>query len=70
VNEAYSQPVVDRHGNVMFYCSYCGTPICSDDVLDLCMRLPDFGESADDYRDAELIEGFQHRSCLAASNAS
>jgi hypothetical protein len=68
--DPYSEPIVDRHGNVMFYCDYCGTPICRDDVLELGFRLPEFGESADDYRDAELIDSLRHERCLAAARAS
>ncbi len=66
----YSEPVVDRHGNVMFYCGYCGTPIGATDILDLGMRLPDVGEAAQDYLDAELVDAFLHSNCLADTKAS
>lgn len=66
----YSKPVVDRHGNVMFYCGACGTPISSSDILDFGARLPDFGEAAQDYLDAQLIDSFRHQRCLVAAKAS
>ncbi len=65
----YSQPIVDRHGNVMFYCGYCGTPIGRDDIVDLGLRLPEFGESAQDYLDSELVDAFLHKACVAATKA-
>ena len=69
-NDTYSEPVVDRHGNVMFYCGYCGSPIGRDDILDLGMRLPDFGETAQDYQDSELVDSFRHKACVSATRAS
>lgn len=70
MDDAYNQPIVDRHGSIMFYCSFCGTPIGRDDIIELGMRLPDFGETAEEYRDAELVDAFQHRQCLGAARAS
>lgn len=67
--DEYSEPVVDRRGNVMFYCGYCGTPIGRADILDLGMRLPDVGETAQDYLDAELVDAFLHPGCLATAKA-
>lgn len=68
--DEYSKPVVDRHGSVMFYCSACGAPISSSDILDFGTRLPDFGETAQDYLDAQLIDSFRHQRCLNAAKAS
>jgi hypothetical protein len=65
-----ANPVLDRNGNVMFRCSDCGTPISDADILDLGMRLPDPGEDADDYLDAELIDCFRHERCVATVRVS
>jgi hypothetical protein len=67
--DTYAEPVRDAHGAIMFACDGCGAPITRSDILDLGLRLPDFGESAADYADAELIDGFCHPSCLAATKA-
>ena len=64
--DEYSEPVVDQHRNVMFYCGYCGTPIGCTDILDLGMRVPDAGETAQDYLDAELVDTFLHSGCVTA----
>jgi len=69
MDDTYSEPVVDRHGNVMFWCDHCRSSISRSDILDLGMRLPDVGESAEDYLDAELVDSFQHPRCIAASKA-
>ena len=69
MDDTYSEPFVDRHGNVMFWCDRCRMPISRSDILDLGMRLPDYGETAEDYRDAELIDAFRHSSCAAAAKA-
>jgi hypothetical protein len=68
--DTYSDPVVDDHGNVMFWCDHCTAPMSRSDILNLGMRLPDYGESAEDYLDAELIDAFRHPVCAAASKAS
>jgi hypothetical protein len=65
----YSEPLVDHHGRVMFYCDDCCMPLSRSDVLDLGLRLPDYGECAEDYLDAELIDSFRHPSCIAAARA-
>jgi hypothetical protein len=68
--ETYSEPVVDEHGNVMFWCNQCRAPMTRSDILNLGMRLPDYGESAEDYLDAELIDSFRHPTCAGAAKAS
>ena len=69
MDAALSEPIVDEHGNVMFWCHQCHSPISRSDILDLGMRLPDYGESAEEYLDAELIDSFQHPVCGAAAKA-
>ena len=68
--DIYSEPLVDRHGAIMFRCDHCAAPISRSDVLELGLRLPDPTESADEYLDAELIDSFRHPSCIVASKAS
>ena len=64
-----SSPILDYHGRIMFYCRACGAPITSDDFFHLGLRLPDAGESKDDYCDAELIDSIEHVDCLRAARA-
>jgi hypothetical protein len=67
--DSYSEPVVDRLGNVMFWCDDCRAPITRGDILDLGLRLPDFGETADEYLDTELIDAFRHPRCITVIRA-
>lgn len=59
-------PVIDHRGAIMFHCSYCMAPLTQDDFGDLGMRLPDPGESREDYCDGELIDSLQHVRCAEA----
>lgn len=49
----------------MFHCRQCGEVLTIDDFFDLGLRLPDNGESHDEYVDAELIERVTHLRCIA-----
>ncbi len=62
----WSQPVVDDRGNVMFFCGYCSAPITQDDLGGLGLRLPDRGETRDEYLEAELIDDLRHAGCVQA----
>lgn len=62
-------PILDERGRVMFRCAACGGAISVDDFFQLGLRLPDLGESADDYRDAELLDRIDHVDCVRASRA-
>jgi hypothetical protein len=64
-----STAVLDRHGRVIFTCADCGEPITTDDFFDLSLRLPDDGESRDDYFAAELLDSLSHLDCARASHA-
>jgi len=64
-----SSPILDRHGRIMFNCRACGAPITSDDFFDLGLRLPEPGESKDDFCDRELIDAIEHMDCLRAARA-
>ena len=63
----WSQPVVDDRGNVMFFCAYCSAPITQDDLGELSLRLPDRGETRDEYLGAELIDDLRHAGCVQAA---
>lgn len=63
------QPIADEAGRPMFTCRRCGGPLTADDFFELGMRLPDDGESRDDYCDAELIDYVEHPTCIAATRA-
>jgi len=65
MDDTYSEPIVDRNGNVMFWCDRCRLPMSRLDILDLGMRMPDYGESTEDYLDSELIDSFRHPRCVA-----
>jgi hypothetical protein len=55
--------ILDEAGRVMFRCGTCGGAISDDDFFEIGLRLPESGESADDYCDAELIERIDHVAC-------
>lgn len=61
-----SNPVVDERGRPMFICGICGVALTPDDFYALELRLPDHGESADDYFDAELLDSIEHAACVRA----
>lgn len=66
----FPDPILDFHGRIMFYCASCGVPLTADDFFELGMRLPDHGETHDDYFEAELLERLSHVDCLRAARAS
>jgi hypothetical protein len=67
--DRYDEPVVDHLGRVMFYCRLCGAPIRSSDIISFGARLPEHGETAEDYLDAQLLEGIEHPRCVADAKA-
>jgi hypothetical protein len=60
---AFSDPVLDAHGVVMFHCKDCGGPITKEDFFEQSLRLPDLQETRGDYCDAELIDEIRHEKC-------
>lgn len=62
--------ILDRDGRPMFLCRDCGAPMTQADFFDQSMRLPESYESAADYCDAELLDDFQHSSCLGAKHSA
>lgn len=69
MQRAESQPVVDEHGAIMFVCRACGIALTDDDFFALGLRMPERGESRDDYCDAELLDEISHLECIAAVTA-
>jgi len=59
-----SVPLTDDRGDIMFRCAMCWEPMTQDDFFELGLRLPDQGEWAEDYREAELIDRIEHARCL------
>jgi len=54
----------------MFVCPDCGEALTADDVFEHGLRLPDCGETRDEYFEAELLDNLGHVSCLRARRAS
>ena len=67
--ESPNDPLVDRRGRVMFQCILCGEAIARIDILESGLRLPDDGETAEEYLDAQLLDGVEHAQCPAAVSA-
>jgi len=51
----------------VLYCARCGNVMREDDFGDLGLRLPEAGESSDEYMDAELLDTICHAHCVDAS---
>jgi hypothetical protein len=66
----HEEPLLDFRGRTMFYCTRCGAPISRSDILEFGARLPDDGETAEDYLDSQLLDGIDHVRCTAAAAAS
>jgi len=63
MNTEEDEPLIDLRGRVMFNCAICGGPMTRRDFFDAELRLPEYGETAQDYADAELIDRFEHARC-------
>jgi hypothetical protein len=61
--------VTDYRGQPLFHCSRCGAALTADDFFALGLRLPDDGESREDYCEAELIDVAEHVDCALARRA-
>lgn len=53
----------DQRGRPLFICQGCGGELVDADVMDHGLRLPDIGETRDEYFDAELIDELGHVAC-------
>ena len=62
--------IVDADGSAMFLCRRCETPLTERDFFDLGMRMPERGESRDEYYDAELLDEIVHERCVSALQAA
>jgi hypothetical protein len=61
--------ILDRQGRVIFTCSSCGEPITNDDFFDMGLRLPEDGETQDDYFSTELLDELSHTRCTREKRA-
>jgi hypothetical protein len=61
--------VTDYRGRPILHCSRCGRALTADDFFALGLRLPDDGESREEYCEAELIDGAVHGDCALARQA-
>ncbi len=62
-----SSPVLlDTKGHPLFTCCACQTPLSASDLIDLGLRAPDRGETAEEYCDSELLNPaeLRHTGCL------
>ncbi len=66
---ATTNAILDRHGGAIFVCADCGEPLTTDDLFDLGLRVPDGGESRDDYFAAELLDSLSHVDCPRGKRA-
>jgi hypothetical protein len=62
--------MIDRDAKAMFLCGRCAEPLTEHDFFDLGMRLPEPGESRDEYFDAELLDEIVHERCVGAQRSS
>ena len=63
------QQLSDYQGRTVIICASCGNPVTTDDLFELGLRIPDDGESQDDYFSAELIDDLQHQRCARERHA-
>ncbi len=58
--------LVGSDGRPLFTCRACRTPLSAVDLADLGLRVPDAGETADEYCHAELLDPreLRHAHCL------
>lgn len=66
---ATTSAILDHYGRAIFVCADCGEPITTDDLFDLGLRVPDDGESRDDYFAAELLDSLSHVDCTGGKRA-
>jgi hypothetical protein len=64
--EVANRIIADAQGRPLFRCRVCGTPITERDFADLGLRVPEYGETRDEYCDAELIDDIAHKACVGA----
>ena len=67
---ALSEALRDHRGRPMFVCPGCDRALSGDDIIAQGLRLPEPGESPDDYFEAELIDQLEHLACTQVRHAS
>jgi hypothetical protein len=55
--------LLNPDGGPMFRCATCGEALTPSDLLNLKLRLPEPGESYEEYAEAELIDKMEHLAC-------
>lgn len=61
--------ILDREGHPLLRCSRCNGPIGEEDIYAEGLRLPEHGETAADYFEAELIDELHHTDCPSSFRA-
>lgn len=59
--------VRDHHGRPFMTCAACGAPLRAEDFWNAGLRLPERGETVEEYCDAELVDDLRHVACLSAA---
>lgn len=59
--------VRDHRGRPFLTCTACGEPLRRADFWHAGLRLPEHGETVDEYCDAELVDDLRHVACLNAA---
>lgn len=59
--------VLDFKGHPFMLCAACGAPLRKEDFWNAGLRLPEYGETADEYCDAELVDDLRHVACFSAA---
>ena len=59
-------PMQTSNQEVVFVCAVCKGPLANSDLGKFGLRRPDFGETADEYCDRELLDPreLRHLACL------
>ncbi len=65
-SEASSPAATDTQDAPAFICAGCKLPLTASDFGEFGLRTPDYGETVDDYCDAELLDPreLRHLACL------
>jgi hypothetical protein len=55
--------LLDPDNRPMFVCAICGRALTRDDIFELGLRLPEPGETWEEYGEADLIDAIEHVVC-------
>jgi hypothetical protein len=56
-------------GRPIFVCAICHQALGKDDIFDLGLRVPEPGETWEEYADAEVIDAIEHVACAESRAA-